>query len=158
MRGCNAVKELDVMKTVRLSIIGRFFATFIPLLFLLAGIAQAGQTGGMQVKYIGWSWHKPAEAADSQKGGAQITFISPADGATVSSKEPLVVKFNVEPGENGDHFHYFLDGDQIASDRQRSGSLDFGPLSPGKHVITFKIATVAHTLIGVEKSLTVLVK
>ncbi len=143
------------MKTVRLSIIGRFFTTFIPLLFLMAGI---GQAEGMQVKYIGWSWQKPAQAADSQKGGAQITFTSPADGTTVSSKEPLVVKFNVEPGENGDHFHYFLDGDQIASDRQRSGSLDFGKLSPGKHVITFKIATVAHTLIGVEKSLTVLVK
>jgi hypothetical protein len=121
----------------------------------MAGISWAGS---VQVKSVDWSWQKTGGAENSQKGGAQIKFISPADGATVSSKEPLVVNFDVEPGENGDHFHYFLDGDQIASNRQRRGSLDFGKLSPGKHVITFKIATVAHTLIGVEKSLTVLVK
>jgi len=89
---------------------------------------------------------------------AYIKIFSPHDGDVVGADKPLVAKYSMSPGEKGDHFHYYLDGEQLGSIRSRDGELNFGKLKPGKHVIALKIANSAHILIGVEKSVTVIVK
>ncbi len=103
------------------------------------------------------NWFTPKKSSDSGEG-ASINITFPKEGDVLPAGKKVLVKYDVNPGSKGDHFHYFLDGTQIASWRGRSGTLDYGVLPPGKHTITFKIATMAHSLIGVEKSVTFTVK
>jgi len=106
---------------------------------------------------IAFNWFTPEKSSDSGEG-AYINITFPQEGDVLPADKSVVVQYEMNPGSKGDHFHYFLDGKQLASWRARSGTLDYGVLPPGKHTITFKIATMAHTEIGVEKSVTFTVK
>jgi len=103
------------------------------------------------------NWFTPEKSPDSGEG-AYIKITFPKEGDVLPAGKNVVVQYEVNPGSKGDHFHYYLDGHQLASWRGRSGTLDYGVLPPGEHTITFKIATMAHTEIGVEKSVTFTVK
>jgi len=103
------------------------------------------------------NWFTPEKSSDSGEG-AYINMIFPKEGDVLPAGKNVVVQYEMSPGSKGDHFHYFLDGKQLASWRVRVGTLDYGVLPPGKHTITFKIANMAHIEIGVEKSVTFTVK
>lgn len=119
----------------------------------------------------------PALAADLPKG-AGVSFVTPADGATVSS--PVTVKFglaglsikpagDMSPGTG--HHHLLVDqgpvpeGQVIPADAQH---LHFGKgqtettltLPPGEHTLTLQFANGAHQSYGpaLSQSITITVK
>lgn len=100
----------------------------------------------------------PVFAADS---AGSITISSPANGAMLLSGSGNKLEFNVHLGPNGNHVHIYVDDQRPIIDRDIGYcpcSINFPDLSPGKHTIAVKEATVSHALTGVEDSVTVTVK
>jgi hypothetical protein len=100
----------------------------------------------------------PVLAADS---AGSITIISPANGAMLQSGSGDKLEFNVHLSPNGNHVHIYVDDQSPIVDRDIHNcpcSIDLPDLSPGKHTIAVKEATVSHALTGVEGSTTVTVK
>jgi len=92
-----------------------------------------------------------AFAAESGK----VTFLSPANGATVSASEKVTVNYEAVLGPKGDHLHLYLDGKKIDVLRQAKGTAEVGTLSPGKHHICITINTSWHFSTGVEECIDV---
>jgi hypothetical protein len=111
---------------------------------LLIGMALAALAG-------------PVFAAD----GGSITIISPQNGAMLQSGSGNKLSFNVHLSPSGNHVHIYVDDQSPIIDRDIHNcpcSIDLPDLSPGKHTIAVKEATVSHALTGVEGSTTVTVK
>ncbi|MFQ5432086.1 MAG: hypothetical protein ACE5EN_06230 [Nitrospinota bacterium] len=119
--------------------------------------AQAKEKGSTETVVAG-KWNLPKGDKSTDQYGAYIKIISPSDNSTVPAGKPLDIEYDMNPGEKGAHFHYFLDGEQLGTILPYSGKFELGKLGPGKHVISLKIANVAHILIGVETSITVIAK
>lgn len=100
----------------------------------------------------------PVWAADS---AGSITIIAPENGAMLQSGSGNKLEFNVHLSPNGNHVHIYIDDQHPIVDRDISHcpcSIDLPELSPGKHTIAVKEATVSHALTGIEGSTTVTVK
>lgn len=100
----------------------------------------------------------PVFAADS---AGSITILSPANGAMLQSGTGNKLEFNVHLGPNGNHVHIYVDDQSPIIDRDVGYcpcSIDLPDLSPGKHTIAVREATVSHAMTGVEGSTTVTVK
>ncbi len=100
----------------------------------------------------------PVYAADS---AGSITISAPANGAVLQSGSGNKLEFNVHLSPNGNHVHIYVDDQHPIIDRDIHNcpcSIDLPDLSPGKHTIAVKEATVSHALTGVEGSVTVTVK
>ena len=111
---------------------------------LLIGMALAALAG-------------PVFAADA----GSITIISPQNGAMLQSGSGNKLSFNVRLSPSGNHVHIYVDDQSPIIDRDIHNcpcSIDLPDLSPGKHTIAVKEATVSHALTGVEGSTTVTVK
>jgi hypothetical protein len=100
----------------------------------------------------------PVLAADS---AGSITILAPANGAMLQSGSGDKLEFNVHLSPNGNHVHIYVDDQSPIIDRDIHNcpcSIVLPDLSPGKHTIAVKEATVSHALTGVEGSTTVTVK
>jgi hypothetical protein len=100
----------------------------------------------------------PVFAADSV---GSITISSPANGAMLQSGNGNKLTFNVHLSPNGNHVHIYVDDQSPIIDRDIHNcpcSIDLPDLSPGKHTIAIKEATVSHALTGVEGVVTATVK
>jgi hypothetical protein len=100
----------------------------------------------------------PVLAADS---AGSITIISPANGAVLSSGSGNKLEFNVHFSPNGNHVHIYVDDQNPIVFRDAGHcpcTADLPELSPGKHTIVVKEATVSHALTGVQGSTVVTVK
>jgi hypothetical protein len=100
----------------------------------------------------------PVFAADS---AGSISIIAPANGAMLQSGSGNKLEFNVHLSPNGNHVHIYVDDQSPIIDRDIHNcpcSIDLPTLSPGKHTIAVKEATVSHALTGVEGTTTVTVK
>ena len=89
---------------------------------------------------------------------ASVTIQSPADGALLDVMEQNKVEYEVIPGPNGDHVHFYVDGDETAILRQLKGSYTLGSLATGQHELCIKVVNKNHTPIGVEKCISVTVE
>ncbi|MGA9666099.1 MAG: hypothetical protein WBQ69_06570 [Gallionella sp.] len=99
----------------------------------------------------------PVFAADS----GSITITSPANGAMLASGSGNKLDFNVHLGPTGNHVHIYIDDQNPIVYRDVGHcpcSIDLPDLSPGKHMIVIKEATVSHALTGVQASVTATVK
>jgi hypothetical protein len=97
-------------------------------------------------------------AAESE---GSITITSPANGAVLKSGSGNKLEFNVHLSPNGNHVHIYVDDQDPIVDRNVSHcpcSIDLPDLSPGKHTIVVKEATVSHALTGVQGSVTATVQ
>jgi hypothetical protein len=100
----------------------------------------------------------PVFAADS---AGSISITAPANGAVLSSGSGDKLEFNVHLGPTGNHVHIYVDDQSPIIDRDIHNcpcSIDLPMLSPGKHTIAIKEATVSHALTGVEGTVTVTVQ
>lgn len=83
-----------------------------------------------------------------------VTITTPADGATVTANTEHTLSFEVNPGDNGDHVHVYVD-DKEDILRELKGDYILPELAPGKHTIGIKVVNKNHTPTGAEKSITV---
>ena len=97
-------------------------------------------------------------AADASAASGKIAFLSPANGATVSSGDKVMVSYEATLGPKGDHLHLYLDDKRLDVLRQVKGTAEVGMLSPGKHRICLTINTSSHASTGVEECLEVTAK
>jgi len=100
----------------------------------------------------------PVWAADS---AGSITISSPANGAVLASGSGNKLEFNVNLSPDGNHVHIYVDDQRPIVDRDIHNcpcSIDLPNLTPGKHTIAVKEATVSHALTGIEGVTTVTVK
>lgn len=100
----------------------------------------------------------PVFAAGS---AGSITITSPANGAVLKSGSGNKLEFNVHLSPDGNHVHIYVDDQHPIVDRDVGRcpcSIDLPQLSPGKHTIVIKEATVSHALTGVEGTVTTTVQ
>lgn len=109
-------------------------------ILLAASVALAGLSAG-------------AYAAEGS-----VTIESPKDGADVGANMGVKVEFKVQHTANGNHLHFYEDNGDPIIVRKWSGSETLPPLSPGKHEICIKEATVDHVLTGLQKCISVTAK
>lgn len=85
----------------------------------------------------------------------KVTISSPVDGATVDSYYSFKLKYEAEPGPNGDHLHLNVDGKRVDIIRRLKGDVEVGPLPVGKHEVCLAVNTKAHVPTGVENCINV---
>jgi len=90
-----------------------------------------------------------------------ITIIKPTNGETLKSGSNNVLEYNVKLSPTGNHLHIYIDDQSPIIVRKVTMcpcSMDLPTLSPGKHTIAVKEATVNHALTGLESSVSFTVK
>ncbi len=87
----------------------------------------------------------------------KVTITSPADGATVSANDKVVLDYAADPGPEGDHLHLNVDGKRVDVIHQLKGQADVW-LYPGKHNVCLAVNTKAHVPTGVEQCITLTAK
>ena len=97
----------------------------------------------------------PAMADDSK---ASVTILAPKDGAVISSKEDIIIEYEMTPGPLGDHVHFYVDGGNAGLMRKNKGSFNMTKLGPGERELTVKLVNKIHVPIGVEASVKITVK
>jgi hypothetical protein len=105
-------------------------------------------------------------AADSPPGAAKlasqttatVTIHAPKDGALVPAGDSVIIDYTVNPGPQGDHVHFYVDGKEVDVVRKLAGQYRLAPLSPGAHEIAIKVVNSAHVPIGVESSIRLTVR
>lgn len=80
----------------------------------------------------------------------KVVISSPANGATVSPHDNVVLKYKAIPGPDGDHLHLNVDGKRVDVIRQLEGETSAGMLPPGKHHLCLAVNTRDHVPTGVE--------
>lgn len=83
-----------------------------------------------------------------------VTITTPADGATLTANTEHTLSYEVNPGDNGDHVHIYVD-DKEDILRELKGDYILPELAPGKHTIGIKVVNKNHTPTGLEQSITV---
>jgi hypothetical protein len=92
-----------------------------------------------------------ALAAD---GKVTITSVSPENPY---DKDKIMLKYEADPGTNGDHLHLNVDGKRVDVIHQLKGTATVDPLPSGKHHICLAVNTKGHTPTGVESCVDVTV-
>ncbi|MCU7843852.1 MAG: sulfur globule family protein [Candidatus Thiodiazotropha sp. (ex Monitilora ramsayi)] len=92
----------------------------------------------------------------SSKGSVKI--LNPKPNEVVSSRVPLVVKYDVDPGPRGDHVHVYLNGREVAILRQLKGEHNLGRVRPGAYEVAIKVVNRQHVPIGIEQSVAINVR
>lgn len=87
-----------------------------------------------------------------------VTIDSPKDGARLDAMELNKIVYEVVPGPNGDHVHLYVDDKEVAILRQLKGSHTLASLAPGRHAICIKVVNKAHTPIGLQRCVNVVVE
>lgn len=91
----------------------------------------------------------------------KITILSPHNGATFDNGTGIKLKYNVTLSPDGNHIHVYIDHQSPIIDRNVENcpcSITLPDLSPGKHTIAMKEATISHVLTGVEDTISIDVK
>ena len=97
-----------------------------------------------------FSLTKPLMAALSS---GSITILSPKGGADLSSGSGDKLRYNVQLSPTGNHLHVYVDHRRPIIDRNVNNcpcSITLPDMSPGKHTIAVKEATVNHHLTGLQ--------
>lgn len=97
-----------------------------------------------------FSFAKPLMAAPST---GSISILSPKDGAELSSGAGDKLRYNVQLSPTGNHLHVYVDNRRPIIDHNVKNcpcSITLPDMSPGKHTIAVKEATVNHHLTGLQ--------
>lgn len=98
---------------------------------------------------------------DAAAGGEpSISILSPADGDEVTSPLRVEVDTSVEigPEESGkDHWHLFVDGEELEYTVEPSNEAVLDDLSPGEHIINATLQHADHSSAGASDEITVTV-
>ncbi len=97
-------------------------------------------------------------AAGAAEPQGSITLLAPAEGAVVSTSQPVTIKWEAVWGPEGNHLHVYLDARRMDVVREAKGSDDIRILLPGKHQICLAIETRGHEPTGVQKCVEVTAK
>jgi len=97
-------------------------------------------------------------SASALAAEGKVTIFSPANGATISANEDLVLNYEAVPGAAGDHLHLNLDGNLVDIVRPLKGKADAGKLPAGTHHVCLAVNTKAHVPTGVESCIDVTAK
>jgi len=87
-----------------------------------------------------------------------VTIQAPADGATLSRRQAVVLEYQAELGQRDHHLHVMLDGRRVAMIHNPKGAYNLGHLRPGRHTLTLKVVDRSHRPTGVEASISVQVQ
>ncbi len=87
----------------------------------------------------------------------KVTITSPADGATVSASDRVVLHYAADPGPEGDHLHLNVDGKRVDVIHQLKGEADVW-LYPGAHQVCLAVNTRAHVPTGVKQCINLTAK
>ena len=87
-----------------------------------------------------------------------VTIMSPANGAMVSANDKIMLKYQADPGPEGDHLHLNVDGKRQDVIHRLQGTTEVDPLPPGKHHICLAVNTRGHVPTGVEGCIDVTAK
>ncbi len=95
------------------------------------------------------------------EGGATITITSPEDGATFSTLDQVLVEVDVENfelGEDGNHWHVYVDG--VSFGMVMGGNTDqaLPGLEPGEHEISVFMSIGTHEEYEDGDSITIVVE
>ncbi len=80
----------------------------------------------------------------------KVVISSTANGATVSQRDNIELKYKAIPGPDGDHLHLNVDGKRVDVIHSLEGEASVGMLPPGKHHICLAVNTRGHVPTGVE--------
>ena len=101
-----------------------------------------------------FSLARPLMATPSE--GA-LTILTPTEGADLSSGSGDKLRYNVKLSPTGNHLHVYVDHRPPIIDRNVKNcpcSITLPHMSPGKHTIAVKEATVKHHLTGLHAAVT----
>lgn len=90
-----------------------------------------------------------------------LTILKPVNGETLNSGSNNVLEYNITLSPTGNHVHVYIDDQSPMIVRKVTNcpcKIDLPMLSPGKHTIAVKEATVNHVLTGLESSVSFTVK
>lgn len=87
-----------------------------------------------------------------------VAISSPAEGAMLDAMAENSITYEVVPSSKGSHSHLYVDGEEVAVLRQLKGSYKLPTLATGKHELCIKVVNKAHTPIGVEQCINVMVQ
>jgi hypothetical protein len=85
----------------------------------------------------------------------KVTFLAPADGAVVNTKDKVTVSYEADLGTKGNHLHFYLDGHRVDVLRQTKGTTDVSITKAGKHELCLEIETSWHFSTGVRQCISV---
>lgn len=144
--------------------------TFLLALFLLVFAAACGGTtsGGdaNDDHDNGLTSDEHEDEEEHEEGrvpnnGAVIQIVSPADGATFSSSDSIVVEVEVTNftlGENGSHWHVAVDGVSYGMVTGTANDTILRGLEPGEHLIEAILANGEHQDLQDGDSITITVE
>ncbi len=101
------------------------------------------------------------EEARVPNNGAVIQIISPAEGATFSSSDSIVVEVEVTNftlGENGNHWHVTVDGVSYGMVTGTANDTILRGLEPGEHLIEAILANGEHQDLQDGDSITITIE
>ena len=102
---------------------------------------------------------KAAEGNGTTASGVKyIKILTPANGAQIPARTPVVLSYDVTLAPNGNHIQFYVDKHMAGLSHELKGTFPLGALAPGTHDICIKEATAAHVLIGVNRCIVVTVK
>lgn len=109
--------------------------------------------------------HFPTEVNRAEAGGVRvkddqggfITILSPKDREELSFTRAVIMKYEMAPGQKGNHVHFYVDGDNIGMTRIKKGSFDLGRLKQGKRILTMKLVNSRHIPLGLEAFIVVII-
>ncbi len=81
------------------------------------------------------------------ESGAAITITSPADGDTFGTLDQIIVEItteNFELGENGNHWHIYVDGVSYGMVMGQNSDQALPGLEPGEHEISVFLSIGSH--------------
>ena len=96
----------------------------------------------------------PVRASDE----GSVTIESPKDGARLGAMKQTSLVYEVLPGPDGNHVHFYLDDKEVGILRQLKGSYALPTLAAGKHDICIKVVNKGHTPIGLQRCVGVTVE
>lgn len=153
----------------------RILALLLTLFLLAFTAACAASTGGSDDHDSGVTDHEHEDAADHEhedgaehaedmpvpNNGALIEIISPADGATFSSSDNIVVEIavtNFALGEDGNHWHVAVDDATYGMITGVAHDTVLRGLEPGEHTISVVLANGKHQNLEGGDAITIEIK
>lgn len=89
---------------------------------------------------------------------SRVSISSPVHGASLDVMAENSITYEVVQGPKGAHSHLYVDGHEEAVLRQLKGSYRLPTLTVGEHELCIKVVNKAHTPIGVEQCIKVMVE
>lgn len=98
-------------------------------------------------------YDEPAQPPPQTLTGS-ITIVEPLEGARVAAGQPVTLRFEVDPGDRGDHVHITTGGETDVV-QMLSGTHEVGPFESGSHTINLMVVDSSHVPTGLESNISV---